>query len=356
MELLILDTNLEAVTILDTFESIIWTDRYFKCGDFEIFTPVNLDALTYLQPDYYIWLKDSGHVMIIEDREINSNVENGASLTVSGRSLESILDRRVIWGQTILSGNLQDGIEQLLNANVISPVVPERQISNFAFQASTEPAITELTIDAQYNGENLYDVVQTLCEANNIGWKITLTDDGLFLFELYSGIDRSYDQVALPYVVFSPKFENLINSNYVESKKALKTVSFVVGEGEGSAQKSTTAEIVAGGGSDLNRREMFTDASDISSTTDEGVLTDPEYLAQLAQRGVEELSEYAVLSSFEGQVDNNRMFKYGEDFFMGDVVQIANEYGLESKSRVIEVVRSQSLSGIEIYPTFSTVE
>lgn len=40
---------------------------------------------------------------------------------------------------------------------------------------------------------------------------------------------------------------------------------------------------------------------------------------------------------------------------MGDIVQIVNEFGIESKSRVIEVVRSQSTEGIDIYPTFSSV-
>ncbi len=53
-----------------------------------------------------------------------------------------------------------------------------------------------------------------------------------FVFELYAGFDRSYDQTENPYVIFSPKFENIINSNYIESKASLKTVTLVGGEGE----------------------------------------------------------------------------------------------------------------------------
>ena len=34
------------------------------------------------------------------------------------------------------------------------------------------------------------------------------------------------------YVIFSPKFENVINTNYLESKKTLKTVTLVAGEGQ----------------------------------------------------------------------------------------------------------------------------
>ena len=49
------------------------------------------------------------------------------------------------------------------------------------------------------------------------------------------------------------------------------------------------------------------------------------------------------------------MFKYGIDFFMGDIVQFANEYGHESKVRVIEMVRSEDEDGCSAYPTFETV-
>ena len=36
MELTVLNTNLDAVSIIDVYESFIWTDRYYACGDFEI--------------------------------------------------------------------------------------------------------------------------------------------------------------------------------------------------------------------------------------------------------------------------------------------------------------------------------
>jgi len=356
MEFLVLDTNLEAVAVLDTFESVIWTDRYFACGDFEIYSPVSGLSLALLTEDYYLWLEGSDHVMIIEDRQIASDAENGGKLTVTGRSLESILERRIIWAQTVLTGNLQNGIKKLLDENIILATIVNRRVSNLVFEASIDPIVTALTIESQYDGENLYEAIRALCEQNNIGFKITLNDSGQFVFKLYAGVNRSYDQIANPYVVFSPEFENLINSNYVESKKTLKTVSLVVGEGEGAARTRVAAEVSAGAGAGLTRREMFTDAGDISATVDSVALAAEVYAAQLTQRGTEELAENIFVSSFEGQIDDSRMFTYGKDFFMGDIVQIANEYGLESKSRVIEVVRSQSASGIDVHPTFSTVE
>ena len=195
-------------------------------------------------------------------------------------------------------------------------------------------------------------MIQKICEERNIGFKITLNDNKQFVFKLYAGTDRSYDQTVVPYVVFSPNFENIINSNYMESKASLKNITLVGGEGEGSARKYTTV----GSGSGLNRRELFTDARDISSDVGDGVvLSNAEYTAQLQQRGKEKLAENTDVTSFEGQVETTIMFKYGEDFFNGDVVQIANEYGHETKARILEIVTSENEEGTSVYPTFKTI-
>ena len=113
MELLVLNTDFESVAVIDTYESMIWTDRYNAYGDFEIFFAMDTQLLQYLKEDYYLWLKDSEHCMIIEDIKINADTEEGNHLIITGRSLESILERRIIWGQRIFNGNLQKGIPGL---------------------------------------------------------------------------------------------------------------------------------------------------------------------------------------------------------------------------------------------------
>lgn len=351
MNLFILNTDLDAIRVMDTYESFIWADRYYTYGDFEIYTPMMDDILTYIKQDYYLQNPNSEHVMIIEKLQISSDVEEGNHLQVTGRSLESILDRRVVWKQKTISGNLQNAIKTLLNENVISPSDSNRQISNFIFEASTDTAITSLTIEAQYTGDNLYDVISGICSERGIGFKVTLNSDKQFVFKLYAGSDRSYAQTENPYVIFSPNFENIINSNYIESKSALKTITLVGGEGEGSSRRYTTV----GSGSGLDRREMFTDARDISSEVDGETISDSQYISQLQQRGKEDLAENIEVVSFEGEVESSQMFVYGEDFFIGDIVQVANEYGHETKARVLEFVTSEDEEGTSTYPTFSTI-
>lgn len=351
MDLRILDTNLNNVAILDVYNSFIWTDRYYEYGDFEIYTAMDPTLLDFIKQDYYIETRESEHTMIIEDLTIKSDTEEGNYITIVGRSLESILDRRIVWGQKTITGNFQNAIKTLLNESIISPSKTERKISNFIFEETDDPYITSLTVEAQYTGDNIYDVIQKLCEQFNVGFKVILNTNKQFVFSLYYGSDRSYEQTDNPYVIFSPNFENIINSNYIETKSSLKNVTLVGGEvDENENRKYVTVGNVSG----LDRREIFTDARDLQSEVDGETLTATEYNNQLKQRGKETLAENIEEIAFEGESDTSIMFKFGEDFFMGDIVQVENEYGHESRARVVEMVISEDEEGYSVYPTFKT--
>lgn len=351
MELLVLNTAFESIALLDSYESLIWTDRYNEYGDFEIYFPMDKKLLDYLKPDNYLWLDESEHTMIIEDIRINSDVEDGDHLIVTGRSIESILDRRVIYWQRITTGNLQEQIESIIYENIINPSDADRKIDNFTFKSSTDSKVTSLKIDTQFTGDDLYSVVKSVCKENNIGFKVVLTSNNKFEFSLYAGADRSYDQDTNPYVVFSPNYENIINSNFYSSKSNFKNVSLIGGEGEGSNRRMAKV----GSGTGLERREIFTDARDISSTTENGEMNENNYIIQLEKRGSQDLSEHTETTAFEGEVEATKLFKYGEDFFIGDIIQIADGYGNEAAAYISELVISNNDEGLSIYPTFETI-
>ena len=354
MEVWILDTDFSSVSVLDTFESLIWTDRYREYGDFEIFAFPTSQLINDAKDDFYLYNPASEHTMIIEHHEVTTDIEEGPRFIVTGRSLESLLMRRIVWNQTTISGSLQNGIKKLITENFISPEVSERKITNFVFVDSTDPEITKLTHEQQYTGDIVYDVIVDLCNTYDIGFKITLNiDKKRFEFSLYKGKDRSYAQETNPYVVFSPNYENIINSDYTHSIKDYKNVTRIGGEGVGVDRKMATY----GNASGLIRREIFTDARDISSKTDDGeVLSDQDYLNLLQQRGKENLAEYPIKEGFEGEVEASKMFIYGRDFFLGDCVQVQNEFGMSGTSLVSEIVFSQDKDGESVYPTFLSLQ
>ena len=355
MELEVLDTNFSRIAIADSYESMIWTDRYNQYGDFELYLGMERSLLDVYKPDYYLVSDDSEYAMIIENTKITTSTEEGNHFIVTGRSLESILARRIVWTQTNIYGNLQNGVKKLINENIINPSLAARKISNFVFEESDDPVVTAASFDElQFTGETVYDAITKMCDAFDLGFKVTLNSDNQFVFKLYAGKDRSYKQDSLPYVVFSPTFENIINSDYYEAKENYCNVTLVAGEGEGAAR--TTRVVGDNTSTELNRRELFTDARDLSSNVDGGTLTPAQYQAVLQTRGEEKLKEVEIIKEFEGQVEPTQMYRYGEHFFMGDITELENEYGLETRVRVMEYIHSDSDQGIEEYPTFKVLD
>ena len=352
MDTFILDTAYKAVAVLDTFQSRIWTDRYNRYGDFEVYIPAIMPVCSFLQEGYYLYSPDlSDRMMIIEDIQLKCDPEDGDFYTITGRSLESILARRVIWGYREIKGNLQEGIKALLNENVINPTKMTRKIPNFEFRDSTDSRITSLTLDAQYFGDNLYEVIAAICDEKSLGFRVlpNFTNGGL-IFELFKGVERALDQTANPYVIFSPDFDNFISSNYLETTSNYKNVALVGADGEGSARKYIDAFEGTDEPSGLSRRETFTDAYGVSKDEE---TTEDDYNKQLKQKGLEELADLKVTKAFEGEIDSSRQYVYGRDFGIGDVVQVTNNYGQSGKSRVSEVVMSEDDTGFIITPTFT---
>lgn len=267
MNLFVLDTNLDTVIIIDNYKSLLWNDRFREYGDFELMISPNEEILECVKMDYYIWSSHSEKVMIVEDININTDSENGDEVKIVGRSLESILSRRIIWGLRTVSGNFQSEMKAIINENIINPSKPERKIDNFIFMDSDDERITSLTIESQYSGDNIYDVIKDKCEEHDIGFSVTINDQKQFVFQFYAGVDRSYNQTFNPWVIFSPNFNNLLSSEYSSSMTDVRNVTLVGGEGEGTSRRYTAVGNYTG----LNRREVFTDASGISSKIDDNI-------------------------------------------------------------------------------------
>jgi hypothetical protein len=355
MEPIVVTQSLVTVDIVDNFDSFIWTERFDDVGEFELYLPTNSEGLRYILPDNFLQLKNSKRTMVIESLYLNTDVDEGNQYIVKGRSLESILDRRVIRAQTILNGNLQTCVKTLLEQNAISPSNADRRILKLAFEDSVDPLITSLTFDDQFHGETLLEAIRFICKGASIGFKITVSSNGYFVFKLYAGIDRSYQTLGDSIILFSPKMDNLTSSQYLFSRKDHKTTTLVGGEGSGYLRKLLDVDKTGGALSDLQRREMFTDAPTISSSYSSGTLNPSDYNLLLTHRGLVDLIENHDYEAFDGQVDPSINYVYDRDYSLGDVVQIENEYGLTGRTRVKEYIFSEDKVGEKVFPTFEKV-
>ena len=59
MDLIVLNENRIPIAIIDTYQSLIWTDRYWDCGDFELCASATNDIFGCIRQDYYLQTRDS---------------------------------------------------------------------------------------------------------------------------------------------------------------------------------------------------------------------------------------------------------------------------------------------------------
>ena len=110
MNLYILDEKLNTVAIYDFYKSVIWSNRYYKTGDFELQIPLVADVKEKIKQDYYIYRDVDYNNGIIERPKIIEKIElienaSENSLLVSGRDVTALLERRVI-GRIIMNCEL----------------------------------------------------------------------------------------------------------------------------------------------------------------------------------------------------------------------------------------------------------
>lgn len=353
MNIYVLNKSFEMIYVIDSFVSVIWTTRYYTYGDFELYVSAEKKLLDVLKEGYYLVreqdISDTEYhnVMIVQNREIVTNAESGDNLIITGFCLKSILRRRVITNQTVLSGYVSACIQRLITENIIDPSDSGRAISNF--KLGNVDVINNHTMKMQITGDNLADAIAEICQNYGYGYDIVLKNNQ-FVFNIYEGKDRTYAQNTNPYIVFSEQFDNLLSSDYTQSKTDYANVAIVAGEGEGIERIKKTVGTETG----LNRYEIWVDARNASSN--QGEITDAEYLEMLEQDGTEALSEKGVTTEFSGEVDNTINYILNRDYFLGDLVQIENDYGISASTRIIEVIESEDETGQNIIPTFSEME
>lgn len=86
-------------------------------------------------------------------------------------------------------------------------------------------------------------------------------------------------------------------------------------------------------------------------------LKDLVYNVFLLNRGYEKLAEHGETISFEGSIEPTTTFTYKDDYSMGDVVNVENEYKTAIGARIVEIIETSSDTNEKsIEPRFEYME
>lgn len=358
MEVYVLDNSLRRTEVVDRFESLIWTERYTAYGNFNLQMQSTSANRSLLTKGARLALNESSRVMTVETIEDKRTSDGKHTLTLQGRSLEQIMEDRTAtdsWAGTEINPNwILTGTPATIARNIFNTIcrtgfpntadrIPflESVIGN-QFYTRPEPS-SVITVELEL--QSVYAAIKNLCEAYSLGFSLTrIGDTSLLRFEIFTGNDRTLGQTTLPPVVFGYDLGTLSDTTELVSTENYKNVAYVFA-------KNGSAVIYAPGTdpsvSGFDRRVMTVKADD---------LTDPAGAAlntKMAQKGYDELAKARGIFAFDGEIPQRGSYKYGQDYFLGDLVSMRNNDGVTSSFRVTEQIFVSDGEGDRTYPTLS---
>ena len=358
MELYVYSSDMELQGIVEKIASLIWTRRYWSCGEFKLLVPFTEEHSRMLVKNNIIMKRGDDEAAQIRYVSITKNSQGLEEIEVQGKFLIAWIGKRIIKKQIITNDTTQNILYRIVRENVTNPADTVRKIPDVSIaddDADTESGVIDYTSE-QYTNAQL--AAETAAKAAKLGIRMrTDARTGTHVFSVYKGRDLTAGNSAgnAP-CIFSQEFDNIVEQEYTNSIENLKTTAFVGGEEkEGVARKVTE---VGGSAAGLEREEVFINATDIVQEyeDDDGEqvsLTDTEYLALLSARGAEELEQYAETLSFGSKVNTFANLIYRTDYDLGDRVTCVNKrWGIRIDVRITEIAETYQNNVEEIDITF----
>ncbi|MFE4523414.1 siphovirus ReqiPepy6 Gp37-like family protein [Cytobacillus firmus] len=354
MELYVFDINLNRLGIVDDFIDIEIQRHYTKMGQIHLIVEGNPETVDLLQKGRILAKADDlQHTYLILTREYLD--EKSTQLDIIAPSLNTLLSRRLLYGQQSFAGTVENVMKSFVLVNAVSPSNPNRKISNLLISSSTGIPIN--TTEAG-TGNQLDDFLYEIANKHDVSWSILMdVHNKQFIFDVWQGADRSAEQSENPRIIFSKDRENVLRQHYVESDSDFKNVAIVAGEGEGAARTLVTANDEI---SDWDRVEVFVDARDLQSiykdeNDQEITLSPAEYQQLLSERGKSKLAEYPKITTFESDIDLYANGVYGQDYFLGDKVSVKNDdLGIIMHTRIVSVIEKVNKQGTTLQVNFGS--
>lgn len=376
MELYTLTENFAKEYPIDEYISAIWTERFLDSGDVVLTVPHTDENRLRLVEGTLLSLQGSDEVMLIETQDI----QKGA-LKVTGNTIDKALfENRVfvpandLEQQSYVSSGTPGGAMTILvyvtagfGATAIGTArlsidIGKQEVTNLTYSDRTVGGVTK---DFSIPRGPLLDIIKTIAKADNVGWKIELSDvtesSYALTFVAYTGRDRTSDQTVRPLVRFSPALDSLADVTELKSIAGYKTVAYAISPGfdaetlVGGSQYTGKAYAYSGAEleTDFKRRVLLVE---ITGITAEAVDDDfDKYKNIMDGHARDALANNNFTKVVDGEVVPQSEFQYNVDYGLGDIVELQDQYGYIQKARITEYIRSKDVNGAREYPTVSVI-
>jgi Siphovirus ReqiPepy6 Gp37-like protein len=396
MELYTLNKSFQRVDLIEEFDSLIWTERYYGDSECEVVVPLQRPLLNKLEAGTFLAIGESREPMHIE----TANITDDGKLKVQGISICSWLNNRFVrtsddhrqsvWKirdqkpqqvlRTIVNQMCTKNSDYLNNrkdmglgsaARAKELIIPGLSLTSYSVKNDPDKKLNAVLVP--YGP--VYDALRKIAEQHKIGIQVFLNTDYTLRFRTYKGTNRTSNQKANKVVRFSPVMDSLAKTSELRSIADFKTLVYSYasnlekvdadpGTGTNMQDIQTTPGVARRSpqvgkytGFDL-RAEMTLEgdikvANDINKTDPRGDLAGmrAELRDILDNRAGKEMHQHPFVKSVDGEVAPTNLFQYGRDYELGDLIEVQGASGFSDVSRVTEYIRSQDSNGENAYPT-----
>lgn len=207
MDLIVYDSELNELGLIDEFKSLVWTPRFYEVGSFELRAPMTENNIALLRKNRYLYRPDAEETVFI--KSINETAQDSERLiVVSGAFLEGLLDKRTVTHKGY-SSSLRETLKMYLediqgDYSFGYPCMSVEISDSEDFDSwGGESAI----------GKNLGEYTRALLRAENRAIKIDFyPDEKKMVCRIVSGTSR-------PDVIFSEENCSLCNTEYSYSEE-----------------------------------------------------------------------------------------------------------------------------------------
>ena len=358
MELYIYDTSLELLGIIDEINALVWTRRYWECGEFNLLVPMTSRHAALLQNGRLIARKDTDELGQIRYLHVTTDENGLEQIEMQGKFLTHWIGKRLLLSGIVSELPTHELLIRIVQENLITPIDPRRAIKPLFLADMT--SLNSETVNCSLAAyANALDTCSDRAKLAKLGFRI-ITDlkQKKHYFLVYKGLDRTFGQTENSVCIFSPEFDNVLSQEYTHSVENVATAVYVGGE-ETVGEPRQVVEVSVDAHTSLERIEYFDDSSSISrSYMEDGVeqqLSLEAYLALMTAKGHQVLDEKTESISFSSHIDTHANLVYKKDFDLGDRVTCVNKrWGIRIDSRITEVTESYESGKEASEVTFGT--
>lgn len=343
----VLNHDLSRLTVLDEYESLYFERKYNDVGEFI----VTADKITSSQAhslDMGVFIMlgtDERKIGLITNKKMRDNEDGTSMVVVSGKTLGIILnDREIIPYENETSITYTANVESILYYYVYNHCInPFDNARKFPLLKASEDNKIGKSIRWTSKQARLLDTIKIISEMYEYGWQIKADiDSGELIYDVYKGRNLTIDnEEGNSPVIFSKKFENIFGMEYIQDNNDERTFAYTLSDDTGAERKLYESSRVSG----FDRKEI---TFKVASQEDNEYIDVPERSDAL-------LKEYSRINTVDAEIRDCKMFKFEQDYDLGDEVTVCNEtWNMKENMRIISIAETYDNNGRTINARFGS--